>query len=199
MTQQTDAACAELAPLYSLGALDEQGMRQFEAHLAAGCAVCAAEVHSFAPVLVSLAACPTEAAPAPAVRARLVAFLHEAARPASSAATTRGVVAPEMLKVRAHEGVWQEIAPGVARKFLFADQQRGTTTSLIKLRPGAQIPTHHHVGVEECLIVEGDMCSGGDVFNAGDYVCAPADSVHEHLYTVNGALLFIVAGGAAPI
>jgi anti-sigma factor ChrR (cupin superfamily) len=199
MIQQTDAACAELAPLYCLGTLDAHEMQQFEAHLATGCDVCAAEVRSFDPVRVSLAACPTEAAPSPAIRARLVDFLHAAAQPAAGATTTRSVVAPEMLKVRAHEGEWHELAPGVTRKFLFADSQRGTVTSLIKLRPGAQIPTHHHTGVEECLIVEGDMCSGDEVFNAGDYVCAPADSVHEHLYTVNGALLFIVAGGAATI
>lgn len=199
MTQQIDAACAELAPLYSLGALDEQEARQFEAHLNAGCAECAAEVRSFDPVLVSLAACPTEVAPPPAVRARLLDLLHAAAPIASSPAGTRAMAAPEMLQIRAHEGEWQELAPGVTRKFLFTDTQRGTTTSLIKLRPGAQIPTHHHSGVEECLIVAGDMCSGDDVFNAGDYVCAPAGSVHEQLYTVHGALLFIVAGDAATI
>lgn len=35
--------------------------------------------------------------------------------------------------------------------------------------------------------------------NTSDYVCAPADSVHEHLYSVHEALLFIVADGAATI
>jgi anti-sigma-K factor RskA len=62
---------AEQAPAYVLGALTPAERRAFEAHLA-GCAVCAAEVRSLAPVAAALAHVAPEASPAAAVRARLL-------------------------------------------------------------------------------------------------------------------------------
>jgi anti-sigma-K factor RskA len=38
----------ELCPVYALGALDGEELREFEAHLAGGCAVCEAEVREYA-------------------------------------------------------------------------------------------------------------------------------------------------------
>jgi anti-sigma-K factor RskA len=66
---------AETAGLYVLGALDEPDRRAFEAHLAV-CSRCAAEVHSFAPVVAGLAASVEGPAPSIAVRQKLVARLR---------------------------------------------------------------------------------------------------------------------------
>lgn len=199
MKHQTVEEVTERASLYALGALDEEEARLFEAHLAEGCDECADEVRSFNPVIASLGNCSTEATPSPGVRKRLAAFLTEEARPAKRTAASTDTSSSQMVKIRSSEGEWQLLTTGVYRKTLFEDQERGTTTSIIKLQPGAHIPTHHHGGIEECIVLEGDVYSDTESFAAGDYLCMPAGSMHEKLFSMNGALLFIVAGGAATV
>ena len=199
MKHQTVEEVAERASLYALGALDEEEARLFETHLSEGCDECAEEVRSFNPVIVSLGTCPSEATPSPGVRERLAAFLTEEARLAERSAAFTETSSRQMLKIRSNEGEWQPLATGVYRKTLFEDQERGTTTSIIKLQPGAQIPSHHHGGIEECIVLEGDVYSDTESFAAGDYICMPAGSMHEPLFSTHGALLFIVAGGAATV
>ena len=199
MKHQTAEEAAERATLYALSALDEQEARSFEAHLAEGCDVCADEVRSFNPVIASLGTCPSEATPSPVVRERLAAFLTEEARPAESTAAFTDTSSRQIVKIRSEEGEWHPLANGVFRKILFEDRQRGTTTLILKLQPGAHISSHRHDGIEECIVLEGDVYSDTEMFAAGDYLCMPAGSMHEQLYSTHGALLFIVAGGAATI
>jgi anti-sigma-K factor RskA len=61
---------ADRSAAYALGALDPAEQRQFEVHLAE-CAICAAEVRSFADVGILLAGAAPAAEPAAAVRPRL--------------------------------------------------------------------------------------------------------------------------------
>ena len=198
MKHQTVEEVAERASLYALGALDEEEARLFEAHLSEGCDECANEVRSFAPVIASLGTCPSEEAPSPGVRERLAAFLTEQEPlPAERAAAFNAPSSRQMVKIRSNEGEWHPLATGVSRKILFEDRERGTTTSILKLQPGAQIPSHRHGGIEECMVLEGDVYSDTETFAAGDYICMPAGSMHEQLFSTHGALLFIVAGGAA--
>jgi anti-sigma factor ChrR (cupin superfamily) len=199
MKHQTVEEITERASLYALGALDKEEASLFEAHLAEGCDECASEVRSFNPVIASLGTCPSEAIPSPGVRERLAAFLLEEARPVESTAASTNTSSKEMVKIRSNEGEWQLLTTGVYRKTLFEDNQRGTTTSIIKLQPGAHIPSHHHGGIEECIVLEGDVYSDTESFAAGDYLCMPEGSMHEKLFSMNGALLFIVAGGAATV
>ena len=199
MKHQTVEEAAERATLYALGALDEQEARLFEAHLAEGCDVCADEVRSFNPVIASLGTCPSEATPSPAVRERLAAFLTKEAPSARSAAAFAETNPGQIVKIRSAEGQWHPLATGVSRKILFEDRERGTTTFVLRLQPGAHIPPHHHGGIEECIILEGDVYSDTETFAAGDYLCMPAGSAHERLFSTHGALLFIVAGDAATI
>ena len=98
-----------------------------------------------------------------------------------------------MITIRMSEGEWQQLVPGVFFKLLFTDRERGTITSLVKLLPGTYLPQHHHQGIEECLIVEGDFHIDEEVFGPGDYQCALPGSTHQTLYTQNGALVLIVA------
>jgi anti-sigma factor ChrR (cupin superfamily) len=199
MRHQTAEEANERAPLYALGALDEEEARLFEAHLAEGCEMCTDEIRSFDSVVASLGDCPSEITPAPVIRKRLEAFLTKEARPDERPATSMEPSSTRMLKIRADEGEWREIAKGIFQKILFTDRQRGTTTSLLKVQPGAEIPSHTHNGIEECVVVEGDIYSDTETFAAGDYLCAPAGSVHEQLFSTHGALLFIVAAGTATI
>jgi len=101
---------------------------------------------------------------------------------------------PGVLAVRADEGVWRETADaGIFVKILFADAERGQYTTLVRMSPGSHMPRHRHKGTEQCLVLEGDISSGGVSASAGDFICALPGSVHEALSTTGGALLLLVS------
>ena len=98
------------------------------------------------------------------------------------------------LVVRAGEGEWLPTEDaGVAYKLLFADPGRGTVTTLVRMRPGSRIRSHRHLGIEQCLVLEGDVSSGAIRMTTGDFNCSLPGSVHEELVTDKGALLLIVS------
>ena len=193
----------ELAAMYALGALGYDEARSFEEHLAEGCELCAAELKEFDAVVPYLALAAPEATPAPAVREKLIARVSEEARIEERAQTSTQEDSPapaqtpsphDFLIIRAHEGEWIETSDrGVFVKMLFADPKNATFTTLVRLEPGARVPMHRHRGAEQCLVLEGDLRSGGNVLNAGDYNCALQGTVHQELTTEQGALLLIVA------
>ena len=49
---------------------------------------------------------------------------------------------------------------GVAFKLLYTDRERGTFTTLVRMDAGASIPAHRHLGVEQCLVIDGDLAIG---------------------------------------
>ena len=67
---------AELPAAYVLGALSGPEKRFFETHLAV-CAVCAAEVRGFAPVVEALALATVATAPMPQVRGALLTRIRD--------------------------------------------------------------------------------------------------------------------------
>ncbi|HYY95745.1 MAG TPA: cupin domain-containing protein [Pyrinomonadaceae bacterium] len=204
------------AALYALGALDAEEARAFESHLAEGCAACEAELREFEEVVSDLAFAAPEASPPAAARARLLALVSEEAAHDSSAeaktetqsgdAQTKTKTQPGgaetksesggagFLVVRAGEGEWRPTADaGVRFKLLFVDRERSTVTTLVRMEPGARIPAHRHLGVEQCLLLEGDLRAGGIEMSAGDFNCSLPGSIHEDLTTEGGALFLIVA------
>jgi len=187
----------ELAALYALGALEAGEARDFERHLSEGCEACAAELRDFERVAAQLA---LDSAPVPPPAGALEKLLSRVAAgqrrseasPAGAPSGSAG--AADLLVVRRDEGVWEETAdPGVFVKLLFVDGGRETVTRLVRLAAGARIPPHRHLGFEQCLVLEGVMRAGGLSLRAGDFNCAAPGSVHEEIYTEEGALLLIVA------
>ena len=65
-------------------------------------------------------------------------------------------------------------------------------TTLVRMEPGSRIRSHRHLGVEQCLVLEGDVRSGAIGMTAGDFNCSMPGSVHEELMTDGGALLLLV-------
>src|SRR5215475_10689900 len=51
--------------------------------------------------------------------------------------------------VRAAEGKWEFVCPGIERKLLWHDRERKRVTFLIRAQPGSEFPAHHHDGDEE--------------------------------------------------
>jgi hypothetical protein len=192
----TDEEAQARAALYALGALDADEARDFEEHVA-GCRPCAEEVRGFGPVADALALAPGGAEPPERVRSRLLALVSEGGGgPGEGAADARGT-APAggpsardggggFLVVRRDEGEWRPTGDaGISYKLLYA--------TLLRMEPGSRIPTHRHLGVEQCLVLEGDVRSGPVGMTAGDFNCSLPGSVHEELVTDGGALLLLVS------
>jgi len=183
-----DEEAAGRAALYALGALEGEEAREFEEHVAAGCAACEAELREFETVAGDLGLAAPEAVPPAPVRARLLKLVSEDVGESGAEGT------PGFLVLRAGEGQWRPTDDaGVSFKLLFADRERGTVTSLVRMEPGSRIRSHRHLGVEQCLVLEGDVRSGHVGMTAGDFNCSMPGSVHEELRSDGGALLLIVS------
>lgn len=90
------------------------------------------------------------------------------------------------------DGIWMPIGPGLECKLLQADDDEQAASSyLLRLAPGAEIPSHRHPVDEECLVLEGDLMVGGVQLVAGSYHMARAGELHQTLRSVTGALLFV--------
>ncbi len=192
------------AALYALGALEGDEARDFEGHVAAGCAACSAELRDFEAVVADLGLAAPEAEPPAGVRSRLLTLVEggDGSRGGGEVETddahARGSVTNEgqsgFLVVRAGEGAWLPTEDaGVTYKLLFADPARSTVTTLVRMSPGSRIRSHRHLGVEQCLVLEGDVRSGAVRMSAGDFNCSLPGSVHEELITEGGALLLLVS------
>jgi len=185
-----DEEAAGRAALYALGALEGDEAREFKEHLAAGCVACEAELREFEAVAADLGLAATGAEPPAGVRARLLALVSEEKGGGASGAGD----SPGFLVLRAGEGKWRPTDDaGVTFKLLYADRERGTMTTLVRMEPGSRIRSHRHLGVEQCLVLEGDVRSGAIGMTAGDFNCSMPGSVHEELVSDGGALLMLVS------
>lgn len=68
--------------------------------------------------------------------------------------------------------------PGVEIKVLLEDKDSGLTTSLTRMAPGAVLPLHEHVGIEQSYVIEGRLVDEEGEVRAGEYVWRPAGSTH---------------------
>ena len=68
---------------------------------------------------------------------------------------------------------------GVDLKILIEDQQTGLLTALTRFAPGAVLPDHEHVELEQTFVLEGSLEDDEGVATAGNYVWRPAGSRHN--------------------
>ena len=80
---------------------------------------------------------------------------------------------------------------GIEWKVLLEDNERGLKTALIKWAPGASLPLHEHVDIEQTFVLEGDLCDEEGECTAGQYVWRPSGSRHR-AWTTKGCLLLAV-------
>jgi anti-sigma factor ChrR (cupin superfamily) len=95
--------------------------------------------------------------------------------------------------VRAREGEWRDLAPGVTLKLLRGDAASGTMTAFIRMAPGSSLESHRHARDEECLLVSGEIFIGGHRLAAGDLHVAGAGTDHEEITSPRGALMLVRA------
>ena len=79
--------------------------------------------------------------------------------------------------------------PGVEAKTLLVDRDTGVVTSLMKFAPGARLPDHEHMLIEQTYVLEGSLVCGEGECKAGDFVWRPAGSRHEAWAGPRGGLM----------
>ncbi len=86
--------------------------------------------------------------------------------------------------VRANNMPWQKTRfEGVEVKTLLIDRASGLLTALVRMAPGATLPDHEHVQIEQTFVLEGSLVDkegpdAGLVCGAGEFVWRPAGSRH---------------------
>lgn len=79
--------------------------------------------------------------------------------------------------------------PGIESKTLLVDPGSGLLTMLIRMAPGAKLPDHEHVRIEQTYVLEGSLVCGEGACSTGDFVWRPAGSRHEAWGGPDGVLL----------
>jgi anti-sigma factor ChrR (cupin superfamily) len=79
--------------------------------------------------------------------------------------------------------------PGIETKTLVFDPVSGVATVLMKMAPGALLPDHEHVQIEQTWVLEGSLVCGEGECGAGQFVWRPAGSRHEARGGPQGGLM----------
>ncbi len=95
--------------------------------------------------------------------------------------------------IRASEGNWRGIAPGVTAKLLSFDPTSRRATTLLRFAPGTSYAPHRHTAVEELYVLEGGCSIAGREMAIGDYHRAEAGTVHHDTSTDDGCLLLVIS------
>lgn len=82
--------------------------------------------------------------------------------------------------------------PGVETKTLLVERSSGLMTMLMKMAPGAKLPDHEHVRIEQTYVLEGSLVCGEGVCKKGEFVWRPAGSRHEAWGGPEGALCLAI-------
>ncbi|HEX5545323.1 MAG TPA: cupin domain-containing protein [Nitrospira sp.] len=95
--------------------------------------------------------------------------------------------------IKASEGTWRGVAPGVMAKLLSFDPTSGRTTTVLCFAPGTSYAPHRHTAVEELYVLEGGCSIAGREMTVGDYHRAEAGTVHHDTSTDEGCLLLVIS------
>ncbi len=176
----------ETASLHSLGLLDPATAHDWEHHLEI-CAVCAEETRACSELLaeVSTAEAPFLAQPPARVKD---ALMRQIATPAPG-------LAPLIL--RAAEGIWNKVMPGIEAKRLFVDPVTQSVTSLVRVAAGAIYPAHIHKGLEHLYVLDGEIVFEDHSLATGDYEVRTPETRHSSATTAPGedCLLLVINSG----
>ncbi|HET9262594.1 MAG TPA: cupin domain-containing protein [Vicinamibacterales bacterium] len=176
----------ELAALDAAGALTADERRAFEEALAAAPADVRAEVAAFREAALAIAE-GASCGPAPSadVRDRLLSRIDETNRPVGQGFSFRFA--------KDDDDDWQpHPVPGIRMKVLAQNVERGYSTLLLEVQPGARFPPHHHDGAEECYVLSGSLYTCGRRLSAGDFLHADPNTDHGEIWTEEGCRVLLV-------
>lgn len=67
---------------------------------------------------------------------------------------------------------------GIEMKILLEDADTGLLTALVRFAPGAELPLHEHVEIEQTYVLEGSLVDDEGEVTAGNYVWRPKGNRH---------------------
>ena len=183
--QHIDDDLRETLALYVFGLLEETESAAVDDHIAKGCRVCAGEVKAFSETAAAIPEALESMQPPAGLRQRVLESIQP---PPGLDQPIPGIF------VLKQGGEWRPTPlRGVSTKTLYADPDTGLVTSLLRMEPGASYPAHHHVGVEQCLVLEGTVRLGDIALASGDFEFATVGTNHGVVQTDTGCLLLLVA------
>ena len=96
---------------------------------------------------------------------------------------------PDSTYVDVADVPWQPTRfPGVEWKILMENKATGMSTALMRWAPGARLPLHEHVAIEQTFVLEGSFADHAGVCTAGNYVWRQPGSRHD-AWTDEGCLM----------
>lgn len=133
------------------------------------------------------------APPPPSLKARILAGL-EGAAPGPSLPPGGRFVSPGIAAVIVADAPWvSSPLPGIAYKLLHRDEERRSTTRLLRFSAGATYPSHRHGGVEEVFVLDGTVTLNGILLRPGDYCRAEAGTAEPTAFSETGGMAIIVS------
>ncbi|MDX2115630.1 MAG: cupin domain-containing protein [Planctomycetota bacterium] len=198
-----------VAALYVAGALEQPERDDFEARLLAGDQDLRRALELLHPAQHALLTTAPEIEPPAHLRAALEARLSDPAAPALAHEhhnhhdvhdhDDAGDAPPQPVVVMRHQNIrWRPTGlPGVRGCTLLADRKANRRTILLNMAPGSHIPDHVHGGIEEVMVLEGDLSIGDINLNARDYFCARPGSRHGEPRTTGGCIALVFSSYSA--
>ncbi len=179
-----------LAAEYVLGTLDSDARRLLGDRLATDPDLRQA-VQSWEERLCELSLGEPARDPPPGLWERIAPALNQALGNQPPGDQTEPAAEGFTITVRAGEGQWRELCPGVHKKHLFTDREAGYEAFLLRYEPGARLPAHEHSMTEECVMLEGDAWIGDLLIKAGDYHVIAAGVPHPEIRSDNGGIAYV--------
>lgn len=190
----------EQAALYVAGAMSEIERERFEDRVLRGDSEFIEALRAAAPAMEALASACPPIDPGQRARSAIEARLGIETR-AAQHAHHHGHAEEEQegLFVLRYGNVrwWPTGLPGVKEHTLLADKKNNRRTTLLKMAPGSFIPDHDHAGIEEVLMIEGDLSIGDEKLGPRDYFRITPGARHGEPRTTKGCICLVFSSYSA--
>jgi hypothetical protein len=131
---------------------------------------------------LALGLSPASAAPAPDLFERVLGRI----RPSGTPLASPSIVDPAAIEWRPSK------LPGISTCLLFKDRINRQITQLVRMEPGASVPSHAHPLPEQCYVIQGDLCWAGRKVTAGQFFVTTEREWAPVSWTETGNVLLIV-------
>ena len=188
---KTEPCFCELAPLYAIGALNQDERRWVEAQVESFPEL-AAELEDYEAAVELMPYCAPSVTIHSDLKARLLHRIAESDSPPIPNAALPSGNKNQGRTVRSENLRWRSYhAPGIQIANLHIDRMARKISCMIRAEAGAQYPAHRHAGIEEIVMIEGDLCMAGETYRKGDYIRSEAMSIHPTAETAAGCIFFL--------
>ena len=105
---------------------------------------------------------------------------------------------PGTLTLRAAQGEWTDVSPGLKIKVMNRIEALNRQTFMAWLQPGAEYIDHDHDQDEEIYMIEGDLIIGDLVLKTGDFHVA-RQGLHHPVHRTKTGCLCLISQAISPL